>query len=37
MIPPQSSFTVKKIDAPLGAVVHDLDLTQPLDTGTLSA
>ncbi len=31
------TFTLEKIDAPLGAVVHDLDLTQPLDMGTLSA
>lgn len=37
MIPSSSAFTVKKIDSPLGVIVHDLDLTQPLDTGTLTA
>jgi len=36
MIPSQSSFNVKKIDSPLGAFVHDLDLTLPLDSGMLS-
>jgi taurine dioxygenase len=30
-------FSVEKITAPLGAVVRDIDLTQPLDAGTLSA
>ena len=37
MIPSPSAFTVKKIDSLLGVIVHDLDLTQPLDTGTLTA
>ena len=31
------SFAVEKIDAPLGAVVRDIDLTRPLDAPTLAA
>jgi taurine dioxygenase len=31
------SFSIEQIDAPLGVVVRDLDLTQPLDALTLSA
>ncbi len=30
-------FTIEKNDAPLGAVIRDIDLTQPLDSGTLNA
>jgi taurine dioxygenase len=32
-----ASFSIEQIDAPLGVVVRDLDLTQPLDALTLSA
>ena len=32
-----ASFSIEQIDAPLGVVVRDLDLTQPLDPLTLSA
>ena len=31
------SFSVEKIDAPLGAVVRGLDLRQPMDIETLKA
>jgi len=32
-----NSFSVEKIDAPLGAFIRDMDLTQPLDSATLNA
>jgi len=32
-----ATFSIEQIDAPLGVVVRDIDLTQPLDAMTLSA
>jgi taurine dioxygenase len=32
-----TGFSVEKIDAPLGAVIHNIDLTQPLDSASFSA
>jgi len=32
-----TGFSVEKIHAPLGAVIHNIDLTQPLDSASFSA